>query len=529
MQRRSVLAMAAGLPLLGAVGCSGRARVGGADGDVSTLQLVEGSEPDSLSPLAAMYGLTDKIHAGLFSLTGAGELAVDLAAGPAESNAEATVWRVEVAAGNRFSTGREVSAEDVAATYRAAVDPEHASPLATHLAMLSDVHVEGSQVIFELAEPYADFAMLLTVGIAPADMIGVPGQVDQNPVGAGPYRLAQWRRGHSLTLAANEHYPTAPPVDEITVVFVADQNAVIQRAAAGEIDGAQVAPGLAAGFDQPGWEVWSARSGDVRMVTLPRADPVFTDRRVRQALNYGVNREVMVSGVLHGHGSPAHTPFTEGQGPVWNPQSRFDYDPSAAAGLLDAAGLTVDAATGMRRTTDGRDVVLPVAYFADDVLRRDLALSFASDMKALGIQVPVTAMAKAKMPEHIENSGVLFAGGDMPYVPDQHVRPLLDSQWARFDSAQPYRNPSGYANKQVDDLLAAGRAAASESEKVSVYHRLQDAYCDDPAMVALVAVDHTYLAAGLDQWIVPEPVTEPHEHGAGWGPWRTVHLWRPRR
>ncbi|MGD7706076.1 ABC transporter substrate-binding protein [Microlunatus sp. Y2014] len=441
-----------------------------------------------------------------------------------------TSWTVTVAADRPYADGTVVTAEDVAATYRAILDPAVGSPLATQFAMLREVVTDGEQVEFRLAEPYAGFDRLLTVGIAPAAVVGEPletSPLTRSPMGAGPYQLEQWRPGESMVLTANPHHPAKPYVDRIVISFVADQNAILQRAAAGSIDGAQLAPVLARTFERrEGWQVWANPSADFRAITFPRNDPAYADPRVRRALNLAVDRQRMVDGILFGHGSPAHTPFSADQGDVFDAGSVFDHDPERAGRLLTEAGW-IPAGEGIRHK-GGVELGLTVMYFANDVLRRDLAVAFAADLADIGVRVEVEAVTRSAVKQRIPDDGLVFGGGDMPYHPDQHVSALLDGRYATFDPGAPYRNPSDYANAEVDELLREGRTATDADSRTGAYRRLQQVYVTDPAMVTLVTLRHTYVIRDAEAWDGLEPVLEPHEHGVAWGPWWNVERWRPK-
>src|SRR5690606_22319713 len=143
----------------------------------SQLTLAEGMEPTSLSPLAAMYGLATKFYDGLVALTADGTVTPELAVGPVRSNDDATQWEATIRDDVRFSDGRPVTVDDVVATYRAILDPATASPLAGTFTMLTEVESRDDTVIFHLDQPYQGFDLLLTVGIAPADL--VTGPVDE--------------------------------------------------------------------------------------------------------------------------------------------------------------------------------------------------------------------------------------------------------------------------------------------------------------------------------------------------------------
>lgn len=512
------------------VGCSVPAPAGeegDPTGSETTLTLVESNEPESLNPLVYLFGITSKFYDGLFAITADGTIAPRLATEPAAANADATEWTVTLRDGVTFSDGSPLTAADVAATYQAVIDPDVGSPLASTFTVLDEVTADGRQVRFSLDEPYAGFEALLTVGIGKADQIREPvrsSPANTKPVGSGPYVLADWRRGESMTLKANPHYWQDPPgVSGLTISYVSDQNAIAQRLAGGDFDGAQLPPSLARTFaDSDDLEVWANPSADFRAVTLPRRGPGLDDPRVRTALNLGVDRQAMVDGILFGYGAAASQPFSAAQGDYYAEGSSLAHDPDRARKLLDRAGWRLD---GEQRTKGDETLSFTVMYFPEDLLRRDLSLAFASDMKKIGVTVEVEAVGRDRFGARMERDAALFGGGDMPYDPDQHVSALLDGRYADFDSDDPYRNPSGYQNAQVDEALAQGRATTDHAGRVAAYHRVQDEYLQDPAMVVLVVLEHTYVARNLDQWSGLEHVVEPHEHGVAWGPWWNIQTW----
>lgn len=526
MDRRTLITAALALPVLTACG---RGTGGQPAGGAAGLVLGDAVEPETLHPLATMYGFHQKICEGLYAVTADGGITPLLADGTPTVDSTGARWRVRVAAGHRFSSGAEVTPQDVAATYRAILDPRVGSQLADYFTMLRQVDVDGDEVVFVLAEPYAGLDRLLTVGVPPAAMVDGPvdrSSLARQPVGSGPYQLVSWTSGQSLVLEPNPHYRSRPQVERVTVAFATDQNVLMQRASAGELDGAQVAPVLAQTFSgRRGWTVWASPSADFRAITFPRNHPALRDRRVRRALNMAVDRQQMVDGILRGYGAAASTPFTPAQGDLYEPSAVFAHDPAVAGRLLDEAGWVMDA--DGTRARDGRRFTLTVMYFPDDLLRRDLAVAFAADMKKIGVDVAVDAVGRAQFGPRVPDDAALFGGGDMPYHPDQHVSSLLDGQWAAFDPKAPYRNPSGYRNEAVDALLARGRRTDG-AERAQAYRQIQSQWMDDPAMVVLVALQHTYIARGLDGWQGYSAAVEPHEHGAAWGPWWNLDQWTRR-
>ena len=98
--------------------------------------------------------------------------------------------------------------------------------------------VDQATVEFTLTAPYAPFPDLLVLGILPSESLAGTGEPE--PVGTGPYRLADWRRGTRMELAANKAYwDGAPAIKKVTVEFIPDDDT---RAAAAARRASSTAP-----------------------------------------------------------------------------------------------------------------------------------------------------------------------------------------------------------------------------------------------------------------------------------------------
>ncbi|EME55792.1 ABC transporter periplasmic protein [Rhodococcus ruber BKS 20-38] len=477
--------------------------------------------------------MTGKMYDGLVQVSENGHLAASLASEMPIPNADLTTWTVPLRAGVTFSDGSVFDAEDVVAAYTAVRDPDYGSPLAADYEMVRSVSApDPSTVVFELSYPYAGLPARLTLGIPATEAIGrsvTDSPLVTTPVGTGPYRVAKWRRGASMTLAARDDWwGGSPTVTTIHLVFVPDENSRAQRVRSGEVDGAQLSPLVAAALDgsAPGLHAVTNPSADFRAISLPSTLPFFTDPSVRVALNLGTDRKAMIDGILRGHGVAVSTPFTPAQGAAYEPTAAFAYDPDAAAALLDKAGWVVGQ-DGIR-SKDGIEFGFELMYFANDGLRRDVAQAFASDMSKLGVTVRLEGVDRPHAVAGMRNKAFVLGGGDMPYDPDAQAYRVLHSSFAAYDRNDAYSNPSMFADAEVDRLLDTARREPDTQIRDALYRRLQERLLSNPPMVTVLALKHTYIAWDLDRWDGLLSVVEPHEHGVAWGPWWNVQVWTVR-
>ncbi|WP_188986019.1 ABC transporter substrate-binding protein [Saccharopolyspora thermophila] len=527
LNRRGLLvAVPVALGLLGA-GCAAPSSPGG--GDPGSMLLADGYEPDSLNPLLG-YGQEGaaKFYDGLLAFDGRSALRPALAAEQPQASPDARTWTVRLRDGVRFHDGTPFDADDVVATYRAAIDPAYASTVSSDFDMLADVQaLDPRTVRFDLKIPYAAWPSKLVLGIVPAEKLARPepqenSELNTRPVGTGPYKLVDWRRGDQMTWEANpDYWGGAPAISRITVVFAKDDNTRAQRLASGEFDGTVLPPVLAESVGRDGYRTVHHSTADFRSIALPNTHPVAGDRAVRLALNLAVNREGMIRALLGGHGKPAYTPIPESMGAHHEPAARFDFDPRRAARVLDDAGWRVGA-DGIRER-GGVRARFTVMYFADDSLRRDLARAFASDAQAVGIQVDLAGVDRSAVPGRLATDGIVLGGGN-PMDPDPQSYTTLHSS---VIGTGTYNNPGRYRNAEVDAALDSARQELDPARRAEYYRQAQRAYVADPGLVYLAFIDHSYVMRE-GRWTGYQAPVEPHTHGTTWGPWWNVETWKPQ-
>ena len=501
--------LAAGL-LVG--GCTGDpAPPASGDPAGTSLVIAVADEPAELNPLAgyAPNGAA-KIFEGLVEHDADSSLRPVLAADVPELSADGRTWTVKLRPDVTFTDGTPFEAADVVATYRAMLSPARRSPVRQRFSMLKSVTaVDQATVEFSLTAPYTPFPDLLVLGILPSESL--TGNGAPEPVGTGPYRLADWRHGTRMELAANKDYwDGAPAIKKVTIEFIPDDDTRAARLRDGKLDGAALPPALAAKFDNTdGLRVVSHSAADVRAVVLPADDPVTGDPAVRLALNHAMNREQMVTDVLAGQGSVAYTPMPEVLAEFVEPDAAFNYDITRALDQLDTSGW-VTGPDGIRAkgNTAAR---FTLRYPAADSVSAGLAEAFSTDARSVGIQVDLEPVTSGAM------TGPTVVGFGDPFDPDLALYSLLRSGKGAL---------GGYVNDTVDAALDDGRSATDPAQRTTAYYRLQRAFVSAPGLVVLAEPNHTYVMR--ESWDGYEPVVDAAAPSMSWGAWWNLETWTPR-
>ncbi|HEY6739063.1 MAG TPA: ABC transporter substrate-binding protein [Actinopolymorphaceae bacterium] len=499
----------------------------GPDGSGSSLVLADPYEDEALNPLLGYgEGGASKIYEGLVGFDAQRRPRPLLAAELPTVSDDGLTWTARLRSGVTFHDGSTFDAEDVEATYDALRDPSRAATVAGDYAMIEDVvATSGDTVEFRLKKPYAPLLAKLTLGIVPSEALATEGTLDSSPlnsepIGTGPYRLTEWRRGERMELKAyDDYWGTEPEIRNLSVVFVPDDNTRGQRMSNGDFDGAPLPPALADTLGKrDGYTLYAHKSADQRNVMLPMKNPVTGDLAIRRALNHAVDREGMVRAVLSGHGTPASGPIPPVMKEYADPEATFAFDPARARRILDQAGWR-PGKDGIRERK-GLEARFNLLYPATDSVRKALASAVASDARKIGIDIRLEGLGWEAIQPRMSQDAVLMGGGT-PLDPDLLLYGDLHSSLAE----DGYNNPGSYANAKVDVALDRARATTDPASRQDAYREVQRELVKDPARVYLVFLEHTYVSR--TGWTGYEEVVDPHVHGAlGWGPWWNVEKWR---
>lgn len=490
--------------------------------------LATAGEPDTLDPVLG-YGAdgASLIFDGLVARDGTNALIPALAAQLPTVSADGKTVTAKLRTGVTFHDGTPLTAADVVFTYQAVLNPKVDSTLRSDLDMLTAVTApDPATAVFTLKYAYAPFLQRLTLGIVPAKALS--GQdinkagFNRQPIGTGPYKVESWTAGDRLVLAANDMYWGGKPANrKVVVAFVADDNVRAQRMRAGEFDVAELAPKLAAGFDNAAvYQVQRVPTADYRGVMLPFGNPVTGDLAIRKALSVGVDRSAMVTGVLAGAGEPAYSPIAPNSdyadpSTTGNPGA----DPAAATAILDAAGWA-PGADGIRAKA-GRAAAFTLLYPAGDTLRKELALAVTADAKKIGIKISPEGLTWDAIYTRFAKDALIMGWGT-PYDPDFISYKLFGSKFA----GQGSFNPGSYKSPAADQALQDGRDQTDPVKRKAAYATFQRQLAADAPWVFLTYLQHTYVVKTGVSGVSPR--VEAHEHDVANSLWWNVNTWTRR-
>ena len=247
---------------------------------------------------------------------------------------------------------------------------------------------EGT-VRFVLKEPRASFLAILTAGaasiVSPTAAMKAGQDYTASPVGTGPFRFVAWDRGQRVVLEKNPAYWRHPvQVDRVIYRPITEDQARLTELLTGGLDLIVGTPPdfVAQLENHPKVTLQKQVGAHVWYLGFNNTKKPFDDKRVRQALNYAVNKEAIVRDVLKGTGAVSKGPVLPG---TWGDEARlkpFPYDPERARKLLAEAGLAAGFSTTLWVPESGSGMQSPVA----------MSTIIQSNLKAVGVNVTLQTM-----------------------------------------------------------------------------------------------------------------------------------------
>ena len=532
-KRWGALLLCAAMAVSALTGCSGGADAqnaqeqSAAQTDTVVVAMGPTSEPEAGFDPAFGWGAGEHVHEPLIQstltvtntdLTIGYDLATDYSV-----SEDGLTWTVTIRDDAYFTDGEQLTAEDVAFTYNTVKQTSSVNDFT----MLDRAEAtDDTTVVFHMTRPFSIWPYTMAVvGIVPEHAYD-SATYGIHPVGSGRYMLEQWDRGQQVILTANPNYYGEQPKMQRVIILFMEEDAAFLAAQAGQVDVAYTSATYS-GETVEGYSLAAYDSVDNRGINLP-AVPAGTDRegravgndftadvRVRRAINIGIDRQEMIDHVLNGYGTPAYSICD--QLPCYNEASEVEYDPEAAAALLDEAGWILGE-DGVR-TKDGARAELNLLYSNGDSVRQALAADLANQLGELGIACTIEGVGWDTAYDRALSEPLLWGwGAHTPMELYNIYHTIGETSSAQYS---PYSNPV------VDAYMDEALASADLEQSYELWRKAQwdgttgVTQDGDIPWVWLVNVSHLYwVRDGLQ--IAEQKI---HPHGHGWSIVNNVDQW----
>src|SRR5213593_2772510 len=368
--------------------------------------------------------------------------------------------------GVRFHNGREMTAADVKYVFERAMNPETKHPYPGYYAAISDIIVRDDYTItFSLKSLNANFILnLARQGSVIYPREAVDG-LKSEPVGTGPFKLAEWVRGDRIALVRNPDYHVKglPKLDRVVFRFIPDPNAALAALKAGDIDASLFGLGpehVQEVQKDPRFQVIVGDTTNDVILAMNNSRKPYADVRVRRAMTHGINKSDVLKGAMFGMGKILGT-NVDPLNPYYVDMSKaMPYDPAKAKQLLTEAGYP-----------NGFDTVLKVAPQYYYTVRSGEVI--AENLKKIGVNVKIEQIEWGQWLSRV------FRESDFDLTIIGHAE-----AW----DIKNYANPKyyfRYDSPKFQELFAKSEVTVDDRARRDVYVQMQKLMVEDAPVVWL--------------------------------------------
>ncbi|MDY8110557.1 ABC transporter substrate-binding protein [Fulvimarina sp. 2208YS6-2-32] len=377
-----------------------------------------------------------------------------------------------------FHDGTPFDAEAVKFTFERMLKEDHPFhdtgpfPLAFFFSAIDTITAtDPTTVEFRLKEPFAPFLSNLAY---PTGLIVSPTAVEtfgkefgRNPVGTGAFEFEEWAANQRVVATGfAEHWDGAPALEAVVFRPVTDANTRVAEMLSGGLDMMVEVPAdsLQTFRDDATFEVFEEAGPHLWFLILNTREGPFADKRVRQAVNYAIDKQAIAENVLQGTADVAAGPippaFTWANDGSVEP---YPHDPEKARALIEEAGASGQTVT-FYVAEGGSGMLDPVA----------MAAAIQADLEKVGLTARIETYEWNTFLSNV-NQG-LEGKADMAEMAwmtnDPDTLPFLALRSDAVPSEGGF-NSGYYANPEVDALLDKARRTTDQAERATYYNQIQ--------------------------------------------------------
>jgi len=397
-----------------------------------------------------------------------------------------------------FTPSRDFNADDVVFTFERQLKPDHPyhkvsggtyeyfQGMDMPNLLKSIEKVDDNTVKITLTHPEAPFIANLAMDFASilseeqADKMlaaGTPEQADQTPSGTGPFMLVDYQKDAVIRYKAHpDYWEGKAAIDDLVFAITTDASVRKQKLEAGEC---HVMPypnpaDIAALKANPDLTVMEQQGLNIGYLAFNVEKKPFDDKRVRQALNYAINKQSIIEAVFQGAGQVAKNPIPPTMWSYNDEVQDYPYDPAKAKALLKEAGLEGGLETDLW--------AMPVQRPYNPNAQR-MAELVQSDWAAVGVNAKIVSF---EWPEYLkrskegEHQTVLLGWTGDNGDPDNFLYVLLGCAATKDGT-----NRARWCNKPFDDLLVEAKQTSDIAKRTDLYKKAQMIFKEEAPWVTV--------------------------------------------
>ena len=428
-----------------------------------------GLDPHLITAFPSFMVVNGNIYEGLTAV----DKDLKTVPGLAESwtvSSDGKTYSFKLRSGVKFHDGSAMEAEDVVSSIKRVQSKDIASPLASRLSAIESANAIDAQTVeLKLKEPFfALLSSLALIAIVPSAMEANKDALQKTPVGTGPFKFQEWQPNGFILLTKNEAYwekglPKLSGLKFNIVPESATRQVGLSNGQYALLPNIDAATALQL-KGKPNVKIAETMDLAYTLIGMNVSKPPFDNPKVREAVNYAINRQEIVEAALFGAGVPGGplSPALKSWALDVKQFACYTHDPAKAQALLKEAGVSTPVAVSMK--------VLP----RQDI--KDIAQVVQEQLNKAGFKVELVNQEQGQFIQDWRNSNFdMFASLNAG-------QPDPDEYFYRTFRTGGSTNVFKYSDPEVDGLLDQARTLQDQAARKAAYDKVQQKLaCSGPA------------------------------------------------
>lgn len=413
----------------------------------------------------------------------------------------------------RWHDGKPFTARDVEFTYKRLIDPDVKTPYSGDFERVKSLEVlDDYAVKVTYKEPFSPGLSSWGMWIMPKHILENEDlsntKFSRAPIGTGPYKFKEWKSGEKIVLVANPDYFEGRPYIDIYIYrIIPDQATTFLELQTQGVDEVGLTPlqysrQTDTKFFERYYRKYRYPSFGYTYLGFNLKDPKFKDRRVRLAIDYAIDKEEIIEGVLLVLGRVSTGPFSPESWAYDKTVKPVSFDAATARQLLKEAGWEDTDVDGWL-DKDGEKFEFTLITNQGNDPRKMTAEIIQRRLKSIGIDMKIRIIEWATfLTEFIDKRRfeAVILGWGLSRDPDNY------DIWHSSKQKEGEFNFIGYENKEVDKLLEEGRRVFEQEKRKEIYNRIHQLIYDDHPCIFLYVPDALPIVHARFKGIVPAPL-----------------------
>lgn len=489
-------------------------------------------EPRNINPIFISANDSERdiaqlVFSGLITFNGAGETIADLAESY-EISSDGKSYDFILRKNILWHDGKKFTADDVIFTVETIKNPLYKSPLRSNWQGVNIEKLDDFHIRFTLRQPYSPFIENLAVGIIPKHLWAsispensVLNKLNLEPIGSGPYKFNSIKQKNDGAITQYElkknkaYYKTGPFIKNIVFKFYKTEEEIISAFKAGKIDGISY-------ISSKNISLLKGEKINLYTLRIPRifgiffnqtSLPALSDKKVRQALGYSIDKKKISEEVLLGGAIPIDSPIPPGA-PGYNSDAAREFSPEKSKELLSLAGWLDKDNNGIREKKETRGGKTQNSELKINLVTSDWPdlVKTAETVKEMWKEVGINAEISILDINKLENSVIRPRNFEAMLFGEAYSR-FLDpfAFWHSSQKKDPGLNISLYSNKKADQLLEETRRTSDKELIAKNYASFQKIIIEDAPAVFLNSQLYFYVVSSKVQGITVQHIALPSD------------------